>query len=45
MKWELEIPKDKYYVPVINIKWLLIMHGILLAVLSLMMFGAWHLGH
>lgn len=43
MKWELDIPKDKYYVPVINIKWLLILHGILIVVLSLMMWGAWSL--
>lgn len=45
MKWEVEIPKDKYYVKVINLKWLLILHAILLTVLSLMMFGAWSLSH
>lgn len=43
MKWELDMPKDQYYVPHINIKWLLILHAILIAVLSLMMWGAWNL--
>ncbi|CAI3941705.1 unnamed protein product [Commensalibacter communis] len=43
MKWELEQPKDKFYVPVITIKWLLILHGILIAVLALMTYGAWYL--
>lgn len=41
MKWELEQPKDKYYVPVITIKWLLILHAILITVLTVMMWGAW----
>lgn len=44
MKWEVEIPKDKYYVKVINIKWLLILHGILSTLLAAMMYGAWILG-
>lgn len=45
MKWEVEIPKDKFYVKVINLKWLLILHAILIVMLSIMMYGAWHLSN
>lgn len=43
MKWELEQPRDQYYAPVITIKWLLILHIILITVIGLMIYGAWHL--
>lgn len=43
MKWELQQPKDKYYVPVITIKWLLILHLALIVLLSIMIIGAWEL--
>ncbi len=41
MKWELDIPKDKYYVPVLNIKWLFIIHMVLIIVVGIMIAGAW----
>lgn len=43
MKWELQQPKDKYYVPVITIKWLLILHLIMILLIGLMIYGAWNL--
>lgn len=43
MKWEVEIPKDKYYVKVINLKWLFILHAGLSVVLAIMIYGAWSL--
>lgn len=43
MKWELQQPKDKYYVPVITIKWLLILHLALIVLIGSMIAGAWSL--
>ncbi|CAK7192848.1 hypothetical protein COMNV_01057 [Commensalibacter sp. Nvir] len=42
MKWELELPKDKFYTPVITIKWLIILHLGLIMLLGLMITGAWY---
>lgn len=43
MKWELEQPRDKYYVPVLTIKWLVILHLALIFVIGIMIAGAWSL--